>query len=74
MYVYVATTNEIEAIFSPPQGGLKRNEIEHHKVLYFVEETMIGILLLVAFVSTSNGLNLFNKPPVKSVIPEIPLE
>ena len=35
MYVYVATTNEIEAIFSPLQGGLKRNEIEHHNVLYF---------------------------------------
>ena len=35
---------------------------------------MIGILLLVAFVGTSNGLNLFNKPSVKSVIPEIPLE
>ena len=34
MYVYVATTNQIEAIFSPPQGGLKRNEIEHHKVIY----------------------------------------
>ena len=35
MYVYVATTNEIKAIFSPPQGGLKTNEIEHYKVLYF---------------------------------------
>ena len=35
MYVYVATINEIEVIFSPPQGGLKRNEIEHHKVIYF---------------------------------------
>ena len=35
MYVYAATTNEIEAIFSPPQGGLKTNEIEHHKVPYF---------------------------------------
>ena len=35
MYVYVATINEIEAIFSTLQGGLKRNEIEHHKVLYF---------------------------------------
>ena len=35
MYLYVATINEIEAIFSPPQGCLKRNEIEHHKVIYF---------------------------------------
>ena len=35
MYVYVANINEIEAIFSPPQGGLKTNEIEHHKVIYF---------------------------------------
>ena len=35
MYVYAETTNEIETIFSPPQGGLKTNEIEHHKVLYF---------------------------------------
>ena len=36
MYVYAETTNEIETIFSPPQGGLKTNKkIEHHKVLYF---------------------------------------
>ena len=33
--LYVATINEIKAIFSPPQGCLKRNEIEHHKVIYF---------------------------------------
>ena len=43
-------------------------------MLYFVEETMIRILLLVAFVGTSNGQNLFNKPPVKSVITEIPVK
>ena len=35
MDVYVTTTNEVEAIFAPPQGGLRTNEVEHDKVLYF---------------------------------------
>ena len=35
MNVYVATTDEIEAILSPPQDGLKAIVIAHHKVLYF---------------------------------------
>ena len=45
MYVYVATTDEINAIFSPPQRGLKTNEIEHYKVLYFDLDTVIVICI-----------------------------
>ena len=29
------TTNAIEAIFTPPQGGLKTNKMEHESVLYY---------------------------------------
>ena len=35
MSVYVATTNEIGATFTPPHGDLKTNEEDHHKVIYF---------------------------------------